>query len=283
MKAADLVATVLTIDAAPRPTKDVLVEIIIQNRWYDTSVADDVADSWLDRFINRLHHIINQSRESGSYRSFSFNSSGDYYIQGLCYCEPKELPKIAEAKLLRANTVKIFNCFSLLHPNQFETLSGKILDLLKVERSFVSRRSADQGIDFFGKVKIGDMIKPAILDPGAEKHFFVWLVGQAKHYQNTKVSTGEIRELVGSVEFARAKVFAGGTNPLSDLQMRVCDPVIYLIFTTGKLTYDSKELLSRSRVLSFDGMQIAQFLADHGIAIENNKFNEDLFAKWIDG
>ncbi|GEO43027.1 hypothetical protein SAE02_71750 [Skermanella aerolata] len=280
-KAAELVHTVLNIDSAPRPTRDVLIDIIIASRWHDKSVVEDMADAWLERFIKRLQYVIRQSRESGSYRCFSFNSSGMDYVQGYCYCEPKDLPEVSAEKILRSNTTHIYASFRLLRHDQFEILSGKVLELLKVERPFVSRRSADQGIDFFGKVRIGDMIKPSLLDPGAEKHFFVWLVGQAKHYQNTKVSTSEIRELVGSVELARAKVFAGNVDPLSDLEMRVCDPIIYLIFTTGKLTSDSQELLSRSGVLSFDGMQIAQFLADHGVALQDKKFDEQLFVNWV--
>ena len=79
------------------------------------------------------------------------------------------------------------------------------------------------------------MLKPEIISPGAEKHFSVWLVGQSKHYPNTRISTAEIRELVGSVELARAKVFAGSTNPLDELRVRLCDTIIYLFFTTAAI------------------------------------------------
>jgi hypothetical protein len=168
-----------------------------------------------------------------------------------------------------------------MSPRAFEILSGKILNLLRVEKSVVSRRSADQGIDFFGRVPLGQMLKPEIISPGAEKHFSVWLVGQSKHYPNTRITTAEIRELVGSVELARAKVFAGSTNPLDELRVRLCDPIIYLFFTTGQFSKDSIELLDRSGVLSFDGLQIGQFLADHGIGIVQGSFDSAAFDRWL--
>ncbi|WP_171210285.1 MULTISPECIES: restriction endonuclease [unclassified Ruegeria] len=116
--------------------------------------------------------------------------------------------------------------FEAINPNDFEWLCGRTLSLFQVEEEFVTRSSADQGIDFLGRVPVGEILKPAVIDPGPEQHFKVWLVGQAKHYQATQVSTKDIRELVGSVALAKSKVFAGKTDPLSNLQMRVCDPVV---------------------------------------------------------
>jgi len=155
------------------------------------------------------------------------------------------------------------------------------LELLKVEKPFVSRQTADQGIDFFGRVPYGKILQPSFLHPGAEKHIAVWLVGQAKHYPDSNIGTSDIRQLVGSVELARAKVFAGSTNPLSELTTRLCDPIIYLFFTTGRFSRDSVELLSRSGVLAFDGLQIGQFLADHGIGLAADLFDQVLFDRWL--
>ena len=63
--------------------------------------------------------------------------------------------------------------------------------------------------------------------------------------------------------------------------MRLCDPIIYLFFTTGQFSKDSLELLDRSGVLSFDGLQIGQFLADHGIGITNGSFDPAPFNTWL--
>lgn len=280
-EAANLISEILFIDAPPRSTREVLLAIIITQKWFVGDEANDRADLWLRRFERRADFIITKIIDAGGYLLFSFNSSGKDFLQGACYAEPHEPPDYKLAKARRASTLRVYQHCCNLTPERFEQLSGKILSLLRVETSHVSRRSGDQGIDFFGRVPLGEMLKPGLLNPGAEKNIFVWLVGQAKHYQDTKVSTADVRELVGSVEFARAKVFAGTIDPLSELTARLCDPIIYLFFTTGRFTRDSVDLLTRSGVLSFDGLQISQFLADHGVGIIHDKFDETEFNTWL--
>lgn len=283
IEAAKLISVALTVSAGPRSIRELLVEIIVNQGWYSSLDAEDKADEWLPRFKSRLKHEIAATRDEGGFLAFQFNSSGDDYVQGSCFCEPHELPEVQEAKIRRAYTFQIHECCLALDPEQFEQLSGRLLGLLNVEQAFVSRRSADQGIDFFGRVPIGKMLKPSLLDMGAEKHMFVWIVGQSKHYPQTKVSTGEIRELVGSIELARAKVFAGGRDPLEELRVRLCDPIVYMFFTSGTFTRDSKALLTRSGVLAFEGLQISQFIADHGVGTKDGEFNRDVFYQWLDG
>jgi restriction endonuclease Mrr len=145
----------------------------------------------------------------------------------------------------------------------------------------VTRASADQGIDFFGRVPIGEILKPAIIDSGVERHFKVWLVGQAKHYRSTQVSTKDIRELVGSVALAKSKVFAGKIDPLASLQMRICDPVVYMFFTTGSITRDARDILNRAGVVAMDGLQLAMFLADHSVGLDGIEFAPATFRAWL--
>jgi hypothetical protein len=279
--AAELVHTAVSVVSAPRKTRSVLLDVILSQGWATGTEAEDKADLWLPRFKRRLRFTIEQSVEEGQYRSFAFNSSGDDYIQGYCFAEPGDPPEIIEAKGKRANTLHIHQHVAGITPAAFESLSGGVLKLLGVKEPKVSRRSADQGVDFYGRVHFGDIVKPALLDAGAEKHFYVWLVGQSKHYPESRVSTHEIRELVGSVQLARAKVFAGTTDPLEDLAAKVCDPVFYLFFTSGRFTRDSKDILSRSGVLSFNGLQIAQFLADHGVGLSGGAFDPRAFDAWL--
>jgi len=281
VEAVRLIETVVSINGHPRPARNVLLDIIVTSGWLVGSDAAEKAEAWLNRFTIRSSFAIAEAEQSGRYLPFCFNSSGNDYLQGSCYVEPGDSVEVAEAKIKRSQTLSIFEHCRHLTPRDFEILSGKILNLLRMEKSVISRRSADQGIDFFGRVPLGQMLKPEIISPGAEKHFSVWLVGQSKHYPNTRISTAEIRELVGSVELARAKVFAGSTNPLDELRVRLCDPIIYLFFTTGQFSKDSLELLDRSGVLSFDGLQIGQFLADHGIGIANGSFYAAVFDTWM--
>ncbi len=279
--AALLIANVIRPDSPPRKTTDLLLEIILFESWFLGSVAQDKTDQWADRFIKRVELIISDARSSGSYLTFGFNSSGTDYIQGSCFVEPADPVEIKIGKIRRSKTLAIADCCRKLTSGQVEQLCGNILHLLHVEKAFVSRRSADQGIDFFGRVPYGEILKPSFLDAGAEKHIAVWVVGQAKHYPDTAIATGDIRQLVGSVELARAKVFVGNIDPLSDLTVRLCDPVIYLFVTTGRFSRDSLHLLSRSGVLAFDGLQIGQFLADHGVGIVGDAFDPVAFDNWL--
>jgi hypothetical protein len=281
VEAVRLIETVVSIIGPPRPTRNVLLDVIVTSGWLAGSDAAEKAELWLDRFTIRASFAITEAEQSGRYLPFCFNSSGNDFLQGSCYVEPGDSAEVAEAKRKRSQTLSIFEHCRRMTPRAFEILSGKILNLLRVEKSVVSRRSADQGIDFFGRVPLGQILKPEIINPGAEKHFSVWLVGQSKHYPNTRITTAEIRELVGSVELARAKVFAGSRDPLDELRVRVCDPIIYLFFTTGQFSRDSVALLNRSGVLSFDGLQIGQFLADHGIGIANGIFDSVAFDTWL--
>ena len=181
-------------------------------------------------------------------------------------------------------SLKVFHYldeFHRLSPTEFEYLSGRVLSLLKVEEEYVTRSSGDQGIDFYGKVPFGEIIKPGVLTPGAEKNMKVWLVGQAKHYDATQVSTKDIRELVGSISLAKSKIYAGSKDPLAQLQMRTCDPIFFLFFTTGSISKDAKDLLRRSGVVAMDGYQLAIFLADNGIGSVNDNFDPNVFRSWI--
>ncbi len=277
-----IIANTFSIEASPQPIRNLLVEVIIQEGWYGFDEASEKAEDWLPRVKSRLRMQILKSREDGGFLAFTFNSSSDDYLQGSCFCEPRDSKDVRDAKRRRSYTGQIYRFCLSLSDRLFERLSGKILALLKVEKPFVSRRTADQGIDFFGRVPIGQILKPSLLDMGAERHMFVWIVGQSKHYPVTRVSTAEIRELVGSVELARAKVFAGSKDPLEELVMRLCDPIIYVFFTSGSFTRDSKQLMARSGVLAFEGLQIAQFIADHGVAIVDGVFDEAAFSKWLE-
>lgn len=279
--AAKRISEVVGVADAPRPTRSILRDLIVLAEWASGSDADEKADAWLDRFISRLLSDLEAAASLGSVVTFAFNSSGTDFIQGSCFAEPSALPTDKAAMANRAKLVDIYSQFSSLSPNEFEKLSGRILNLLGVTEAHVTQTSADQGVDFFGRLYLGEMVQPTRLTPGGEKQLHVWLVGQSKHYQETKVGTGDIRELVGSIELARAKIFAGASDPLSNLTVRLCDPIVYLMFTTGNFTADSKALLERSGVLAFDGLQISQLLADRAIGIVNGNFDAVEFKSWL--
>src|SRR5207248_5447145 len=112
------------------------------------------------------------------------------------------------------------------------------------------------------------------LFPGVHSQMSVWMVGQAKHFLKGKVSTPDIRELVGSVLLARSRAFSVNTEKYIDLRIRACDPVFFLFFTTGQISAYGWTLLDSAGVIGMDGEMVASFLADNAIGIENNGFQK---------
>lgn len=87
--------------------------------------------------------------------------------------------------------------------------------------------------------------------------------------------------MVGSVSLAKSKIYAGSKDPLSNLQMRACDPVFFLFFTTGNISRDALDLLNKSGVVAMNGEQLAMFLADHGVGLLDGQFNDLEFRNWL--
>ncbi len=282
VEAVKMLTDFVPIQMPPRLLNEVLEEIIVREVWHEAGETPaELAERWLSKFKARIKTTINEVKKNTQLLQYELSLANDDYIQGACYIIPSDDDVIVSAKERRANTFAYISEFKSLNPNQFEILSGRTLSLFNVEEEFVTRASADQGIDFFGRVPFGELIKPSAIAPGAEKQLKIWLVGESKHYQATQVSTKDIRELVGSVSLAKSKVYAGAKDPLSDLQMRTCDPVFFLFFTTGDISRDAMDLLRKSGVVAMNGEQLAMFLADHGVGLVNNRFDGPTFRAWL--
>lgn len=145
--------------------------------------------------------------ELGRFSPFAFNSSSEHHIQCCAYSEPADSPDVRAAKKSQA---RLNNCVALLAtltPRQFECLGKAVLELLGVERPTVTRKSAGEGIDFFGLLRLEALAGLPDRFPGIGRQLTIWLIGQAKHYQESIVSTAAIRELVGAIYLARGKAF----------------------------------------------------------------------------
>src|SRR5207249_2840165 len=110
-------------------------------------------------------------------------------------------------KQRRLRFVDYYHTLDDLSPNQFEFLCAKVIGLLGVENPTVTRRSADEGVDFYGLLSLGSMFFPRDLTQTIQKQLSIWLVGQAKHYKSIQSGTSEIRDLVGAITLARGEAF----------------------------------------------------------------------------
>jgi Restriction endonuclease len=169
-----------------------------------------------------------------------------------------------------------------LTPDLFEDLCVGVLSLLGARDYSGTKRTRDQGIDFYGRLVISD------LDPNTSPffritdHLSVWLVGQAKHYPDGRVSSAEIRDLVGSINLARFKEYASTTDLMKSLPLRSCDPVFALFLTTGTFSRDAIKLATGSGVIVKDLDDICSLLADNRVGLDpNGQISRDITLNWI--
>jgi len=280
--AAGLLGKVLSIDSSPKPATSLLVEICLGEECFSTDIeAREAAERWASDFLATLRREVNRSGDLGRPCFFVFNSSSEYMIQGAAYEEPQDSPALKRAKTNRRRFGDYISTLRSLNPRDFEAVCAGILAAFGVVEPVLTPYSADEGIDFYGHLKLRGLLFLDDVLPNVGEQMNIWLVGQAKHYQRGRVSTFEIRDLVGAVHLARAQAFASEKSKYRDLQIRPCDAVFYLIFSTGELSRATWTLIKKSGVIGMDGPMVAAFLADRGIGVENDRFSSRKLQTWI--
>jgi len=279
----NIILDAIEIDARPNSLEKVIVDIIENNNAWDLNPIEK-AHEWRDQISSILKNEYNRCIEQGRQPRFAFNSSSEYKIQGACFIEPIDSDDVKAQKSRRLWWKKYYTALRNIDSYHFERLSTKILNLIGVQKPKLTPYSSDQGIDFYGRISFGDLIGHGPIFPVFESDLVVWMIGQAKHYIKSKVATPDIRELVGSAELGKSKTFAK-SGLYSDLNIRVCDPVIMLFFSTGEISADGWELCRRAGVVAMDGEMLANFLADKSIAIVEKdgakEFESRLFEEWL--
>jgi hypothetical protein len=259
-----------------------LTEIILAEDWASALEAAELAERWEDRFLGRLRWDRSDLALLGRPCSYDFNSSSEYMVQGACFIEPTDSEHLKRAKRGRAQMSSYAVALSAISPNDFEAMCRGVLREIGVEAPAITPSTSDEGIDFYGQLKLGGLLQAAIDMPRFRDMLNVWLIGQAKRYPSGQVATPEIRELVGSVELARAAAFSRVDSAYPDLRLRLCDPVFFLFFTTGTISAPGWRLLHASGVVGMDGGMLAAFLADQGIALtDQGLFDDALFDAWL--
>ncbi len=282
----DEILDTLQLDAPPCPIDEVILKILVAKPNL-TIDPYEKAQSWSDRVLRYLQTHWNDFIENDRQPKIAFNSSSGYMIQGPCFIEPEvDSEEVKEQKRRRVYWKDYYNTLRRLDHKEFEVLCKKMLGLLGVKSPVVTQYSADEGIDFYGHLSLADLLGQGSIFPTFESSLKVWLVGQAKHYVKTKVATPDIRDLVGAVSLGRAKVFGSPKeNKYQDLEIRVCDPVFMLFFTTGEISSFGWNLLKRSGVVAMNGEMVAAFLADKKIGIIETgtevQFNYSEFKQWL--
>lgn len=203
-------------------------------------------------------------------------------VQGAYFIESTDPEDLQEKKRRRLRYTEYHSTLETLTPNQFEVLCGKLIGLIGVQDPKVTRRSADEGIDFYGLLSFESIFFPHDLTSTIQRQLSIWLVGQAKHYKAVQSGTSEIRDLAGAIALGRAQAFGSTESPFPDLRIRVGDPVFALFITTGTLSSNAWRLLQKSGIIGMDGEMVAAFLADREAGLNTTDFDSDYFHTWLE-
>jgi hypothetical protein len=84
----------------------------------------------------------------------------------------------------------------------------------------------------------------------------------------SQVATFDLRDLVGSIELARAKAYGLEGDRYPELDIKVVDPLIAMFFTSGVASREARILARRSGVLVVDGEVLAHILAWAGVGFD---------------
>ncbi|MEL7701523.1 restriction endonuclease, partial [Citromicrobium sp. JL1351] len=149
-----------------------------------------------------------------------------------------------------------------------------------------TRQTGDQGIDFVGTTRLGDLLAHPKKIFRLAHDMQIDFIGQAKHYPNRPLSPSTVRELVGSLELARSRHFSDKNfQLLEDLSLKSFSPVFALLITTGTVTAGARAVAEKSGIIIRSGEQIATYLADLGVGIvqETGDFSDEVFEDWMAG
>lgn len=97
------------------------------------------------------------------------------------------------------------------------------------------RASRDDGIDFYGKYDARDE---------SESNFFdipAWYIGQAKYFESNPVQTNLLRELIGTVELAKRKVWSI-EGIYNNIDIKGHEHVIPVFITSSRFSNDSYKI-----------------------------------------
>lgn len=278
----DWISSTINIGAPPSSIYSLTALGAVEVHGLDHDQAAEFADRHADAVLVELQTALALAEEDVSFTRFAFNTADESHVQGSSFVQPnEENTPVAEAKRKRLDFSSYADFLRKLTWREFEGCCKGILGLLGCADPTLTAGSNDQGVDFFGQLTLEGRLDNFSELPGIDRRLGVWMVGQAKHYTETRVSTPDLRELVGSVELARAGAFADGGIALKGFHPRVCDPVFYLFFTTGTISSDGRILLKESGVVSMDGSQIAVFLSDNGIGLVDGAFDRATALAWV--
>ena len=152
-----------------------------------------------------------------------------------------------------ARAIAFQNALNRLTAAEFERLASVILKIIGCEEVFSTPGSHDQGVDAFGYQSIVSGM------PYGTTHNLTW-VAQAKHYRSISVSTGDIRELIGSRDLLVARAFSTVDERYRELRLRAYAPIAVALITTEEMPTTVRRLAENAGVYVFAASDLFHIL-----------------------
>jgi hypothetical protein len=143
-----------------------------------------------------------------------------------------------------AKEIRFQNALHKTTAEEFETLAAIVLKILGCTKVFSTPSSHDQGVDAFG---YRSLVDPT---PYGVTHGLTW-IAQAKRYHSAKVTTGDVRQLVGSKELLVAKMFSTVDERYKELRLRPYAPTAVALITTEEIPTTVRRLADGAGVFVF--------------------------------
>jgi Restriction endonuclease len=214
-----------------RLTQDVVREVALEV--YSEEKVNEFIDYRLAKFQATLVEEFNQ--RLADKRPLRFQIADDAGIG-------KTVAGYRQKKV--AKEIRFQNSLHRISAADFEKLASIVLRVMGCQEVFSTPSSHDQGVDAFG---YQTLVKPT---PYGVTHGLTW-IAQAKHYMSTQVTTGDVRELVGSKELLVAKVFSTVDERYKELRLRCYAPTAVALVTTEEIPTTVRRLADGAGLFVF--------------------------------
>jgi hypothetical protein len=285
VKIVERIETIMSLDAPPRRLRDAIEQQLSEHFGFPALQAAE----WAERLETPVAGLIEARQiecdSNGTIAVVALIGSAANIVVGSCYALPTDEPAIARVKANRINAAPLLARMQSLTSSEFELFGAKILRELGAQKVHVTPQSNDQGIDFYGTLNFGQFVNAPRSFFRLTHDFEIRFAGQAKHYPNNPVGTNAIRELVGAISLARFKAFSMEEDMFEELELKALNPLLALLFTTGRLTAGAVELANKVGIIARSGIQLAVFLADRGVGMMPSGmsvvFEPSAFDRWL--
>jgi len=223
-----------------RLTRDIVREVAL--KVYSVEKVNEFVDYYLAKFQTTLVEEFNQRLVDK--RPLRFQIADDAGIGKIV--AGNRLKKLAEE-------IRFQNSLHRTSAANFEKLAAIVLRILGCQEVFSTPESHDQGVDAFG---YQTLVEPT---PYGVTHGLTW-IAQAKHYMATRVTTGDVRELIGSKELLVAKVFSTVDERYKELRLRSYAPIAIALITTEEIPTTVRRLADGAGVFVFASSDLFHLL-----------------------